>query len=201
VSVAKKPPAKKPAPRTKAGTGKDAAARRRHLFVEAYIANGGNATEAAKTAGYSAKTAGQQGHMLLKDVEVSRALADRQQKLAAKFEITTEAVLRNLAQAIHFDPRKLVNEDGSAKAIQELDDDTAMALSGFEVTEEFIGRGEDRELSGYTKKFKWLDKNTARDQAMKHLGMFREDNDQRNPLAGLPRETLKALAAKLGARG
>lgn len=202
----KKPPAKKSPPaRPKAGTSKEAAAQRKRLFVEAYIANGGNATEAAKAAGYSAKTAGQQGHALLKEPEVSAAVAAKQQKLAVKFELTTEAVLRNLAQAVFFDPRKLYREDGSLKPIQELDDDTAQALAGFEVVEMAGGAaigGEEgiQHVPMYTKKVKWLDKNAAREQAMKHLGQYREDNDQRNPLAGLPRETLQALVERLGGR-
>jgi len=116
----------------------------------------------------------------------------------SKLELTTESVLRSLAQAVHFDPRKLYDEHGNLKPITELDDDTAMALSGVEVMEEFAGRGEKRELVGYTKKVKWLDKNAARDQAMKHLGMFREDNNQRNPLSDLPRDMIKDLVAKLG---
>ena len=32
----------------------------------------------------------------------------------------------------------------------------------------------------------------------KHLGMFREDNNQRNPLSDLPRDMIKDLVAKLG---
>jgi phage terminase small subunit len=181
----------------KAGTSKEAAELRKKLFVEAFIANGGNATEAAIQAGYSAKSAGQQASRLLKDANVSQLVAQRQEKLAAKFELTTEAVLRNLAQAIYFDPRRLYREDGSLKDVTELDDDTAMGLAGFEVTEE-KGSGDERgKVIGYTKKVKWLDKNTAREQAMKHLGQYREDNTQRNPLADVPREAVKALVERL----
>jgi phage terminase small subunit len=195
VATSKKKPAAKKA--VKAGTSKDAAAARKRLFVEAYIQNGGNATEAAKKAGYSKATAYSQGSRLLKDVEVQKALEGRQEKLAAKFELTTEAVLKNLAQAIYFDPRKLYDENGRLKDVHELDDDTVMALSGVEVKEEFDYEDGKRVHNGYTKKLKWLDKNTARDQAMKHLGLFREDNKQRNPLEGLPREMVKQLAERL----
>ena len=189
---------KKAKPRVKAGTSKDAAQARKRLFVEAYLANGGNATDAARTAGFSARSAGQQGSALLKDPKVQELLKGRQEKLAAKFELTTEAVLRNLAQAIYFDPRKLYDEAGNLKPITDLDDDTAMALAGFEVTEE-KGSGEDRgKVVGYTKKVKWLDKNTAREQAMKHLGQYKDDNAQRSLLAGVSRETLKAVVEKLG---
>jgi phage terminase small subunit len=197
----KNKPAPKPAPakRAKPGTNKEAAASRKKVFTEAYIANGGNATQAAITAGYSEATARQQGSRLLTDVDVQVALTARQEKLAAKFELTTEAVLKNLAQAIFFDPRKLYREDGSLKNVTELDDDTAMALAGFEVTEEKETVDGHRQVVGFTKKVKWLDRNTAREQAMKHLGQYREDNSQRNPLAEVPREALKALVDRLKA--
>ncbi len=197
-----KPAPKKKVPaktRVKPGTSKEAADQRKVHFAEAYIANGGNATEAAITAGFSPQSAGQQGSRLLKDAKVCELLASRRAELADKYRLTTDGVLRSLAQAIYFDPRQLYRRDGSLKDVPELDDDTAMALAGVEVTEE-KGSGDDRgKVVGYTKKLKWLDKNTAREQAMKHLGMYREDNNQRNPLAGVPRETLKALAEKLGA--
>lgn len=107
-------------------------------------------------------------------------IEQRQNELAQKLELTTESTLRSLAQAIHFDPRKLYNPDGSMKAVIDLDDDTAMALAGFEMMEEYAGRGEDRAIIGHTKKVKWLDKNAARDQANKILGLYKKDNEQPN---------------------
>lgn len=184
-------------PRTKASSGADEARRRRKLFVEAYLSNGGNATQAAISAGLSAKTAGVTGHKLLKHAEVSALLKQRQTELAKKYELTTDSVIKSLAQAVHFDPRKLYNADGTLKAVHELDEDTAMALSGFEVAEE-KGTGDDRgKVIGYTKKVKWLDKNAAREQAMKHLGLYLEDNKQKHPISELTDDQLsKFIEAK-----
>lgn len=178
------------ATRPKASSSADAAQKRRKLFAEAYMTNGGNATQAAISAGFSAKTAGVTGHKLLKHAEISAMLKQRQTALAQKYELTTENVIRSLAQAVHFDPRKLYNEDGTMKAIHELDEDTAMALSGFEVVEE-KGSGDERgKVVGFTKKVKWLDKNAAREQAMKHLGLYLEDNKQKHPLSEMTDEQL-----------
>lgn len=99
-------------------------------------------------------------------------MASRQAETLEKFRLTADHFYRSLAQALQFDPRKLYREDGSLKDITELDDDTAAALAGFEVAEEFQGRGDDRESVGYTKKVKWLDKNTARDQLGKALRLY-----------------------------
>lgn len=100
------------------------------------------------------------------------------QKAERSVQLSSEDVLRSLKQALHFDPRKLLNPDGTLKPVTELDDDTAMALAGIETLEEFSGRGKDRVLVGYTRKAKWLDKNVAREQAMKHFGLYERDNAQ-----------------------
>lgn len=169
----------------KAGTGKDSVAARRHKFVEAYIKNGGNATEAAKIAGFSEKTADQQGSRLLKDVNVSAAIAERMKAIATKYELDTELVIKSLVQELRFDPACLYNENGSLKKITELDEDTRAALTGIEVNK--IG-GDDSELI-VTHKVRWSPKQHAREQAMKHLGMFEKDNKQKaDPIRALLEE-------------
>lgn len=55
---------------------------RQRMFVEAYK---GNATEAAKAAGYSEKTAKPQGSRLLTNVAVREAIKRREDKAAGKF--------------------------------------------------------------------------------------------------------------------
>ncbi len=86
-------------------------------------------------------------------------------------------MLRNLAQTLFFDPRNLFNDDGSLKSARDLDDETAQALASLEVVEMINGKGKNT-APVYTKKLKWLDKNAARDQAMKYLGLFEKDNEQ-----------------------
>lgn len=173
----------------KPGTSRESADARRAKFVEALIVNGENITKAGVAAGFSPKTAASQGSRLLKDVKTQELLRRRRAELQVKLELTTENVLRSLAQAVHFDPRKLFKKDGTALLPHELDDDTAAAVNGMEV--EILGG----KVIGM--KVKAVEKNAARDQAMKHLGLFKADNVQRNPLDGLPRETLKAIAERL----
>ncbi len=62
---------------------------KQELFVAAYVAEP-NATKAAKTAGYSEKTAYSQGQRLLKKVEVQQAVAEGQSALAERAEITKD---------------------------------------------------------------------------------------------------------------
>ena len=159
----------------KAGTSSQAAADRKKLFAEAYIANGGNASEAAKSAGYAEKSAGVTGCRLLKDAQVKAILDERQTALANKYELTAEAIIKSIAQEIHFDPANVFNEDGSVKSILEMDVDTRMAL----VSLETIQMGSP-DAPVWIKKIKWAGKDKAREQAMKHLGMFERDNKQKS---------------------
>jgi phage terminase small subunit len=172
----KKQPTKKP----KAGTSTEAANERKALFIEAYIANGGNATQAATAAGYSPKTAYSQGNRLLKDVEIQQSLSKRQQKLAKQFELDTEKVLAQLAQIVYADPRKCFGPDGCLLPVREWPDEVAAMVSSVEVDALFEGTGKDRKQIGVTQKVKFWDKNSAIEKAMKHLGQFEKDNKQRN---------------------
>ena len=173
-----------------AGSIKEDAEHRKKVFVEAYLNNGGNALKAAVEAGFSEKTAGQAGYRMLKNVEVLNLIKQRRGALIEKMELTTERTLREIARLAYVDPRKFFHADGTPKHIQELDDDTAAALAGMEVTEEWTGTGEGRVQTGVTKKYKLADKNAALEKAMKHLGEYEADNRQRNPIQEMSEDAL-----------
>ncbi|RQQ19720.1 terminase small subunit [Burkholderia stagnalis] len=138
-------------------------------FVDEYLRDL-NATQAAKRAGYSEKAACQIGSRLLSNVKVQAAITAARERLAKKFEITRERVMLEYARLAFADPRAFFREDGTLKRVPELDDDTAAALAGFEVTEEFDGSGEDRMQVGVTSKVKWSDKRAALDSISKVMG-------------------------------
>jgi len=60
-------------------------------FCMAYHQNGNNATLAAKTAGYSAKTARQQGQRLLSNVYIKEKLKELQNEAVKKFDLSLDA--------------------------------------------------------------------------------------------------------------
>lgn len=144
---------------------------KKQRFVDEYLVDL-NATQAAIRAGYSAKTAHSQGPRLLDDVGVKELIADAMAKRSEATKITAERVLQELGRVALFDPRRLLNADGSPRPINELDDDTAAVLAGMDISEEYIGTGEDRRFVGYTKKVKFADKVGALQLAMRHLGML-----------------------------
>jgi phage terminase small subunit len=182
---------KKAPARNKAGTNKEAAEARKRLFVEAYISNGGNATQAAITAGYSPKTATQQGSRLLTDVEVSAQVSARSQKLAAKYELTTDMVIRSIVQELMFDPARLYDAEGRLLPITELPEDVRMALTSVE----FEQHG-NKDAPVFVSKVKWAQRQGAREQAMKHIGMFLEDNKQKGGLREMTEDALDRMIAQ-----
>lgn len=176
--------------KTKASASKQRAARVA-IWIEAMVTNGGNATQAAVSAGYKPGDAAKKaGYRLSTDVHVAKALEARRAEALAKAQeitgISVERTLKELGRIAYFDVRRLYREDGSLKPIHEWDDDCAAAVAAIDQVEEFAGKGEDRALIGYTKKVRVFDKNSAIEKAMKHLGLFEKDNRQKtDPVAEL----------------
>ena len=177
--------------RVKAGTSRAAAAARRELFVEAYCTNEGNATQAAITAGYSAKTAYSAGGRMLKDVEVSAAIEKRRAETLdaaqKKTGLTVEGTLRELHGMVHSDLRRAFDpQTGVLLAPHQWPDDVARGMASVKVVEMAGGMKIDlgQEAGGlqhvpmYTKEVKLWDKNSAVEKAMKHFGLFENDNKQ-----------------------
>ncbi|MCV2218889.1 terminase small subunit [Thauera sp. Sel9] len=166
-------------------TKRDRMTPRQARFVDEYLIDL-NATQAAIRAGYSPRTATQQGERLLRNVEVCGAIEEGRKARQKRTGISQDDTLRELARVAFFDPRRLFNADGSPKGIHDLDDDTAAAVAGIEVLEQFEGSGKDRVFVGYLKKYKIADKNSALEKLMKHLGLYEKDNSQKtDPLRDL----------------
>jgi len=131
-----------------------------------------NATRAAIAAGYSAKTAKQQGSDLLTNPDVREAVRRGNAKHNAKLDLTIDRVRKEIARLAFYDPIDFWNENGTAKPMHEISEDARPAIAGFETAELFEGTGEDRGLAGYIKKFKLVSKVHALELAARHLKML-----------------------------
>lgn len=154
-------------------------------FVAEYLIDL-NSTQAAIRAGYSIKTAKQQGSRLLTNADVQAAVAKAQMKRAERTEITQDRVLEELAKIGFADMRKLLRwtgnlpqmdleaaEDSGEVSISTanfvqlfdsdlLDDDTAACISEISQTKEGA------------LKVKLHDKQAALVSIGRHLGMFKD---------------------------
>lgn len=190
VAPAKTKPRARPAKTAKkAGVASDATPKslpplnpRQRAFVVEYLKDR-HATQAyMRVYGVSQQTADSAGPRLFGDVriraEIERLEAETLAKVQADTGITLERTLRTIAAVAYHDPRKFYGEDGELRPIRDLDDDTAMALAGFEVQEDFAGSGAERVQIGRTKKVKISERKGYLDMLMKHLGGFKADNEQ-----------------------
>jgi len=160
--------------KAKATASKVTAEHRRALFIDAYLANGGNGKAAAIEAGFSPKTAEQQASRLLRHVKVKVAVEKRHAEVEQKSGLSVERTLREVARLAYADPRKLFDADGQLIKVHLLDDDTAACIASIEVDEIDVGET----VIGHTKKIKQWDKNSALEKAMKFHGLYEKDNDQ-----------------------
>lgn len=90
---------------------------KRGRFVEEYL-HDLNATQAAIRAGYSQKTAYSQGQRLLKDVEVSAAIAEAKTARSTRTRVDADWLLRRLADEAEADVADLYDENGSLRPVQ-----------------------------------------------------------------------------------
>ena len=133
-------------------------------FVEEYPVDL-NATQAAIRAGYSAKTAPAQASRLLTNVNVAAAISQKMAERAERVEITSAAVLNEIARIAFLDPKDIVTVPLSGPLdIASLPDHVRRIIVGWKFTE----HGFEIKLS---------DKSKALEQLARHLGLF---NDKLN---------------------
>lgn len=114
-----------------AGSSQRAAKERNARFVQAYIASGENATEAylAVKPTIARNSAATEGWKLLKLPEIQKAIEVERAKLRAKFSLTTDRVVQELARIAYFNPRRMVDAKGKPVELHKLDEDTAAGLT------------------------------------------------------------------------
>lgn len=143
-------------------------------FVSEYMVDM-NATQAAIRAGYSPRSAAEQASKLLINPKIQEEVARRRKHREVRTSVSSDRVILEAARLALFDPRKLFHEDGSPKAVTELDDDTAACIGGLDVVH--IGNSE---LGvGQVLKYKINDKNSALEKLFKHHGLYERDNAQK----------------------
>lgn len=140
---------------------------KQRLFVDAYLISL-NATQAAIKAGYSAKTAEEQGYQLLRKTSVASAIQKAMDKRAQKMEITAERVLTEIARIAYVDVSRAYDEKGRLLPLHEMPEDVRRAIAGVEVAEERV----DGVVVGEVRKVKFWDKKGSLDLLGRHLKLF-----------------------------
>lgn len=137
-------------------------------FIEEYLIDL-NATQAAIRAGYSPKTANEQGNRLLTNVSVrthvDQAIAERSRRTG----INQDRVIQELARIGFLNPDDVINFNNATVDSNASIDDLA-AIQSVKVKSSYSENGESIE-----REVKFNDKLKALELLGKHLGMFKDN--------------------------
>ncbi|KWC78892.1 terminase small subunit [Burkholderia cepacia] len=146
---------------------------KQRVFVNEYIVDL-NATAAARRAGYSERTARQQGNRLLTNADVQAAIASAMKARGERTKVTSDRVLQRMVEIDEMDVLDIMNDDMSLKPVSVWPKVWRQYLSGFDLAELFEGNGDAREMVGILKKIKWPDKLKNLEMLGRHFGMFND---------------------------
>ena len=176
-------------------------------FVDEYLVDL-NATAAARRAGYSERTANEQGARLVANVSVRSAIVEAQKRRSERTQIDADWVLRTLAAEKTADLSLIFDEHHNLRPISEWPMVFRTGLIvGVESIEEYEGTGKDRRAVGMVRKVKLADRVKHLELIGKHVAVqaFRDrvghegPNGGPIPLAGisLTPEEFRAMALEM----
>lgn len=140
------------------------------LFCMKYVELKTHGTNAALAAGYSPKNAGVSASALLKNPNIMGFIKELQKDLSMQIGINAADIAREYAKIGFSDIRKIFDENGNLINITDIDNQHSSNISSVEIFEEYIGKGEDRNSIGQTKKIKFYDKVAALDKLARMIG-------------------------------
>ena len=153
-----------------------------------------NATQAAIRAGYSPRTASQQGERLLRKVEVKELVCIGKAERGKRTQVNADYVLRRLAEIDQMDAADILDDKGTLLPIKQWPKSWRQLISGFDAVER-TGQGPDGEqvLTSVLKKVKWPDKLKNLELLGKHVDVsaFSEKVDHKHTFSGPNGEPLE----------
>jgi len=146
----------------------------RVLFAHKYVENGFNATQAAKDAGYSPKTAYVLGSKLLDDPETWAFIQGLTEDLLRESHLGANDLLRLISTRATLDCADLYEKDGSLKLMSDIPEDVRRSIQSMEVVELFEGSGDQKHAIGLLRKIKLTDKDKNTEMLAKYHGLLKE---------------------------
>ena len=125
-----------------------------------------NATQAAIRAGYSPKSAEQQGNRLLRNAKVRAYIDERMAEHSKRTGVNQERIIRELARIAFLDPAQLVDMD-TAELLSDTSADDRAAISSIKVK---TMSGEETEM--IEREIRFADKIKALELLGKRFGMW-----------------------------
>ena len=142
------------------------------LFAYYYPRLKFNATESAKRAGYSQKTAYSQGQRLLKNVEIQNLVSIEIRAMLSDVDKLTLKWLEQVKQIAFSDIREVFDDTNNLKNIKDIKGDTALAIELVEVVQTYNKQTEE---NIYTKKVKMSSKVKGLELLGKYLAILQDN--------------------------
>lgn len=142
---------------------------KQQLFVDEYLIDL-NATQAATRAGYSVKTADQQGSRLLANVKVQQAIAEHMAERSKRTGVNQDRVVLELAKIAFVKVTDIVDSQCKIKDTASEDDLACIESMKYKESESDTGSSVEREV-------KIASKLKALEMLGKHLGMWNDKID------------------------
>ena len=131
---------------------------------------------------------------LMANVKVVSRINQLKAERAARQTLSDDALIAETEAMAAFDFADAFAPSGRMLEPHEMPKRLRAAVSSVKIFEEYAGKGEDRQLIGYTKEIKFWDKNSAQERLYKQRGLFVEDNAQKSGLLSkLPRAAVELI--------
>lgn len=147
--------------------------KKQQAFVIAYLKSK-SATQAAKDAGYSIKSAHSDGPRLLAHAGIKEAIAKELEALNEKNRLKASDVLAEIQKIAFADLSNAFDAQGKLLHPKEMPEDIRKSLTLIATDELFDGYGKEKELIGQTKTIKIADKLKALELLAKHFKLLTE---------------------------
>lgn len=148
-------------------------------FCQEYVVDL-NGTQAAIRAGYSEKTANRIASENLSKLDIQERIQELQKEIQERNKIKADDVVQELAKIGFMTIDELFDDSGVIKNPTLLSDKAKAAISSIKITKRTYGK-DDNETEEETTELKLWDKCKALIELGKHLGIFKEDNNQKFP--------------------
>lgn len=146
---------------------------RRKLFCEEYMKDL-NGKQAAIRAGYSVKTANEQAARLVHIPEVKEYIQVLRNEISERNKVDVDELVGILANIARCDIAEYYDDEGNLRDIEDIPKEHRAALDSIDVSDVYEGRVK----IGETKRVRFVNRLTAIELLMKHLGAFEKDNSQ-----------------------
>ena len=158
-------------------------------FCREYIKNGGNASDAYRAAyntdRLKTESVNRLAFDLLHNIKIASRIEALRKAAQKRNDISLDRVLKEIAAVAFVDPSDIFQADGTLKPLDDMDEKSRRAIAGIK-RKEVTG-----DTSEVTIEAKLLDKLSALEKLMKHLGGYERDNKQKADsviVVGAPQE-------------